>query len=309
MNNIMNKWSFEEIKYLNDNYSSLDMKDLKYNLNRTESVIRKKAFKLNLTKRQFPWTEKEIEYLKNNYMNGNIDLLKLNLNNHSWHAIQIKAFRFGMKRKRLLIDEDFFKEWTPEMAYIFGFWIADGNMLENRNTISFASNDHDILNIIKSLLKSEHKISLHNNGFQLQIENKIIYDDLLKLGGIPRKSLIIKFPNVPTEYLSHFIRGEFDGDGSFYIHVDRRRIPNYKYLNSSFAGNIDFLTILKDKIKENANIVPTGLYHLNNCDQRIYQLIYNNKKAIALGDYIYKDSENLRLDRKYKIYKNMKKNI
>ena len=195
------------------------------------------------------------------------------------------------------------------MAYIFGFWIADGNMAKNRNTISFASKDYDLIIMIKSLLKSEHKISKYNNAFLLPITNKTIYNDLIKLGGIPAKSLIIQFPEVPDKYLSHFIRGFLDDDGGFYI----KKNGKYKYLTAAFTGNIDFLTALKNKIKENIDIdsASFNISHRNepNHNQRIYYLSYLNKKAIALGDYLYQGSENLRLERKFKIYEKMKEEM
>ena len=259
------------------------------------------------------WNDDDIKYLKNNYSNDNLDLLKSNLNHHSWNAIKGKANSLGLKRNRrnrngLSINEDFFKIWTPEMAYIFGFWIADGNMAKNRNVISFCSKDFNLLELINFNLKSSYKISDCNNAFQLPICNKTIYNDILKLGGTPRKSLTIQFPDVPDEYLSHFIRGEFDGDGCFYIKKDKHRIHNNKYLDSNFVGNIDFLSVLKDKIKEKIDIDPTNFRIVNkNCNRRIYHLTYFGKKAIVLGNYIYQDSENLRLERKFKIYNKMKK--
>ena len=297
-------WTKEEIEYLKNNYLNIDLQILENNLNRTNASICHKANKLNLFK-QYSWTKREIKYLKNNYAANDSDLLKLNLDNHSWDAIKTKASFLGLKRvKKLAVDEDFFKTWVPEMAYIFGFWIADGNMLEKRNSISFASKDYDLLEIIKSNLKSEHKIGKLGSGFQLQISNKILYNDLFNRGGIPKKSLTIQFPEVPDKYLSHFIRGYLDGDGGFCIKKDRK----YRYLRSYFCGNINFLSGLKDKIKENANIDSTSFRPANKSyNQRIYNIEYFGKKAIALGDFIYQDSKNLCLERKFKIYDKMKK--
>ena len=249
------------------------------------------------------WIEEEIEYLKDNYKNKDKQELTNNLN-HTWAAIKRKANFLKMKRNGLPIDEDFFKTWTPKMAYIFGFWIADGNMFEKNSSISFYNKDYNLIFTIKSILKSGYKIGKDkDNVFHSIITNKIIYDDILKLGGIPRKSLTIQFPEIPDEYLHHFIRGEFDGDGCFYIMKNGK----YYYLGATFTDNIDFLTAMKNKIKEKADIDPTYLRHDKRVNQRIYELKYQNKKAIALGDYMYKDSENLRLERKFKIYNKMKK--
>ena len=48
----------------------------------------------------------------------------------------------------------------------------------------------------------------------LNINSKTIKDDLMNIHGInPCKSFNIEFPYVPEEYLHHFVRGYFDGDG------------------------------------------------------------------------------------------------
>ena len=50
-------------------------------------------------------------------------------------------------------NEDFFKKWTPEMAYVLGFFTADGNMIKNKrgsHFIEFYSTDRDIIEKIKA---------------------------------------------------------------------------------------------------------------------------------------------------------------
>ena len=270
------------------------------NLNRTEYSIRMKAFKLNLTKKYSFWTEEEIEYLKNNYKYRNKEELAKNLD-RTWYAIQIKASELNLTG--ISIDEDFFKNWTKKMAWTLGLWIADGNIYEKNNSVSFASSDYNLLEIVKTNLNSDHKIGKNRkkNSFQLRASNEILYNDLLKHGGTPRKSLTIQFPEVPDEFLPHFIRGYLDGDGSNFI-------SKYGYLRSSFAGNVDFLTVLKNKIKEQAGIETGKLYLIDkNCNPRMRHLVYRSKNAIALCDYIYQESENLRLERKFEIYDQMKK--
>jgi hypothetical protein len=34
-------------------------------------------------------------------------------------------------------NENFFKKWSPEMAYVLGFFTADGNMLKNKRGAHF----------------------------------------------------------------------------------------------------------------------------------------------------------------------------
>ena len=297
-------WTEEENRFLMENYKKLSIKELENILNRSKGSIQKKSFRLNLTEKPNFWTKEELKFLKENYKHGKKEDLIKNIN-HPWKVILHKAFEISLIRERLSINENFFREWTSEMAWVFGFWIADGWMSGKNNCISFASNDFELLEIIKSDLKSEHKISKsHEKGYQLQINNKTLHDDLLKLGGITRKSLTIQFPDVPNEFLPDFIRGYLDGDGSNYIH----RNGKYRYLATSFVGNVDFLTNLKDKIEEYVNIETGKLSSCGKkCNSRIKKLQYNGKKAKSLCDYIYQNSENYRLERKFEKYDQMKK--
>ena len=59
-----------------------------------------------------------------------------------------------------------------------------------------------------------------------------MFNDLIKQGCVPNKSLILTFPNkyqVPKNLINHFIRGYFDGDGSIYEY------------SKTHAGSISFI--------------------------------------------------------------------
>ena len=309
--NNYNYWTEREILYLKKNYKNLSIKELENVLNHTKGSIRKKKYEvLNLIQKQFPWSVKETDYLKNNFRWKYKDIILKNLN-RNWNAIKLKASKLGLKRDNqtiLPLNQDFFKNWNWDSAYILGFLCADGNLSSKRNLITFSSNDNQLIQLIKLKLKSEHKIQgPYKNNYVLQIGNKIMYNDLLKLGITPRKSLTLQFPEVPYKYLSHFIRGEFDGDGSFWASNINKK---YNYLNAEITGNIDFPKVLENKLEE-IGIDSTSLRqsHKNksNHSNKIYQLRYFNKESIKFGDFIYQKSENLRLERKFEIYEKMKK--
>jgi len=72
------------------------------------------------------------------------------------------------------IDKNFFKKWSPEMAYVLGFFAADGNMVNtNRGGcyISFYSSDRSILSSMQEVMKSNHKLSIRKseNVYRFQI--------------------------------------------------------------------------------------------------------------------------------------------
>lgn len=87
-----------------------------------------------------------------------------------------------------------------------------------------------------------------------------MYTDLIKQGCVPRKSLILTFPNtnqVPENLINHFIRGYFDGDGSvFYTIRERysaRKKQNIKRITarSEFIGTKEMLTEINKHVKFN----------------------------------------------------------
>jgi DNA-binding transcriptional regulator WhiA len=50
------------------------------------------------------------------------------------------------------INRNFFKKWTPEMAYILGFFTADGSMFKNKRGsyfVEFEITDKELLEKIK----------------------------------------------------------------------------------------------------------------------------------------------------------------
>jgi len=126
---------------------------------------------------------------------------------------------------KLKVNANFFNTWSPGMAYILGFIFADGCLVEHKNGyhgLDITSKDLQLLKLIKEQLKAEHKIAKKERGYHIQIRNRNIYNNLIKLGLIPRKSKIIEFPKLPKRYFSHFVRGLFDGDGSVVIWQEPR---------------------------------------------------------------------------------------
>lgn len=68
-----------------------------------------------------------------------------------------------IQRTKAGVNVDFFKKWSPEMAYVLGYFAADGCMFINSGGskyISFVSADYSLLEKVKKLLNSKHKLTL-----------------------------------------------------------------------------------------------------------------------------------------------------
>lgn len=122
----------------------------------------------------------------------------------------------GSWKRKYDITEDYFKTWSNNMAYILGFIAADGVIQKENQCVSISQKESYILEDIKKELKTKQPLyqNKKTDVYMLNINSKTIKDDLMNIHGImPCKSLNIKFPFVPEEYLHHFVRGYFDGDG------------------------------------------------------------------------------------------------
>jgi len=173
-----------------------------------------------MTNRKKRWTSADIKFLiKNSSMKDEDIAQKLN---RSKNSIRNKRIRLGINKKFSTIysiNSDFFKYWNNKMAYILGYIFADGSIRIRKSgmELSIKSIDFEILEAMNIKMKSNYPISKESTEtggiFRLSIYKGEIVEYLIKLGVIPRKSLMMTFPNIPDQDLFHFIRGYFDGDG------------------------------------------------------------------------------------------------
>jgi intein/homing endonuclease len=197
------------------------------------------------------------------------------------------------------INEDFFSSWSPEMAYVFGLIITDG-CVSDVGVISLCINDRDLLEKVKKVLRSEHKItsSRHQKGlYHFHFAREKLAADLAKLGVLPKKSLTVKFPQVPERHLADFIRGVFDGDGSVFF--DKRR-PVFPLRSKFVSSSVDFIDGLHKSL-ELLGMPKRTIYKQKTKNGWSYMFIFDHKDSVKLFDILYKNTQNgLFLERKYR---------
>lgn len=151
------------------------------------------------------------------------------------------------------MDNNIFKSgWNHENAYIFGWVMSDGCLRrEGRNKNAFAvricSNDFEIIEWLHDRLCVGNQIYKQGkNGFQIKYRNKESIEFMMSCGLKERKSLSMKFPDIPNEVVWSFIRGYFDGAGSIVLKTNRHNT----YGQASFtSGSVEFLKTLQDKLR------------------------------------------------------------
>lgn len=187
------------------------------------------------------------------------------------------------------------------MAYVLGFWFADGYMRVDKSyRIAFFSCDIDILEQIKKALKSSHPIKLHSDGcWQIILHSKKMYTDLTYLGGTQRKSKTIKFPYMPGRFLRDFVRGYFDGDGSvFFVKYVRTKDKKLtKELRTNFtSGSRSFLQSLMAILNQEIGLSIKKLGVFNGGGS--LKLGYGMRDSDTLLRYMYYNGFPIGLERK-----------
>lgn len=244
-----------------------------------------------------------------------LPLIKLDLDIISQRAIAKKlgigkttvnrwSEELGFKYKKHTVDENFFNKLDEKSAYILGLIFTDGNISWDTKkgyysmTITASEKDKGNLERIRNILESTKPLlySPKTRSYRLIVNNKILCKKLMQLGVTPRKSLIVRCPDIPRKYIRHFIRGVIDGDGCVFYH-DRKKSPYFEI--RIYSGSKLFCKDLAPIIKK-----ETGLEtNVKKVKKNTYVLRYTCSRGIKLAKFIYSNAT-IFLPRKYSVYKN-----
>ena len=192
--------------------------------------------------------------------------------------------------KKYNINENFFSAVdNEEKSYALGLMYADGyiNKQETQINLALSEKDADILKKLNKLIYSDNHplgyrkpITTTRPYFILNISNKKMTKDIIKLGCGNKKSLTLIFPTtnqVPSIFTPHFIRGYFDGDGS---------ISQYKLQKTfNIVGTKSFIESVykefqKIGIQSHLSTHKCGMWYIKITDIRnidkVYHYLYDN---------------------------------
>jgi len=217
---------------------------------------------------------------------------------------KIRYLPYNQKVKKHPVNSDFFKLWSPEMAYVLGFIAADGNICHSgsAHTLHIASDDVDIIEKIKIVLEYKGPIykKPRSNGkisYSLRICDPVIFQSLNNLNITERKSLTLKPPKIPKYLIRHFIRGYFDGDGSVSL-----RSPKYnnKLVVDIYTASIHMAAFLHQNVTKVLDGLYKGNIKLTLAHQKTqyYAVRLGHGASQKLFQYMYKNA-NIYLERKY----------
>lgn len=186
-------------------------------------------------------------------------------------------------------NENFFNKInTEEKAYWLGFLYADGCVHDKPNgqkLITLVVKDKEVVEKFIKALNGNFEVKQYNDVYGVYLTSKIMFNDLCKLGCVPRKSLILKFPIINLKFISHFIRGYFDGDGSVFIYKRKGKIKSSESIGVGICGTEELLSTLVQHAPIN---IPKK--DKRNSGNVWYSSIFGSKKALAFYNYLYKDA-------------------
>ena len=204
---------------------------------------------------------------------------------------------------------EFHKIDTKEKAYLIGLFYADG-CITTRNAVRISLTDEQLIDDIHNLFpffnKSSYDFSKYNPNCKIQYSlskrNKQLHQDFYNIGVVNNKSdfnsELLHIPNMPSDLLSHFIRGYFDGDGSISIASARPNLRRAEICSTS-------LTFMKEVMSTlNSYGINTPIFRKKNLDGNkiLYVLEWiKSSDILSLKDFLYRNSS-IHLNRKYDLF-------
>jgi hypothetical protein len=194
--------------------------------------------------------------------------------------------------------------WTPSLAYAIGLITTDGNLSPDGRHINFTTKDKALAITFKKSLNLSNKIGRKARGgskdkkyYVVQFGDINFYEFLIDLGLTPAKSKTLRSVTIPKKYFFHFLRGCLDGDGniSIFKHPESKH-PQFRL--RFFSASRLFLEWLLATIAEHADISRGWIRD----ESRVCVLSFGKEDSIKLLVLIYKQSENLCLERKFTVY-------
>jgi intein-encoded DNA endonuclease-like protein len=204
----------------------------------------------------------------------------------------LKSNGIELTNRRYHVNDNYFDVIdTEEKAYWLGFLYADGFIRERKEGCSLqmklAIKDKHHLELFRKSIGSNHKIIdgfshvKYNGGISISHTSSLaMYSNQLvksikSQGFHSRKTFTIERPNINNELIHHFIRGFFDGDGSFSFTEKVKSVTNIVCASKKFREFlIEELSNNDIKINYYGNIT---LFIQNKMDNnKFYNYIYKN---------------------------------
>lgn len=214
--------------------------------------------------------------------------------------------------KILSINDNIFNTIdTPEKSYWLGWLFSDGSVRNNLISLRLEENDLELIKQFAIFVNyPEYRISKHSKimdgkvyyGYGISIRSDKMSNDLINLGCVENKSLVVKYPAIDHSMNKHFILGYFCGDGSLFISKDNE-------WSFSLAGTKEMLLSIKDILEKELPDIYLKLSDkpITKSKNNTHSLIASSEYSIiSIMNWLMSDIDtSIILKRKYEKYKEM----
>lgn len=220
-------------------------------------------------------------------------------------------YNYIVKRQRNIIDTT----WSPTLAYIVGLITSDGYLRRETPQIGLTSKDEEMVTTFKRLLQLQNRIGRYARGgetdkkyYYIYFKSRTFHDFLQHIGITPAKSKTIRSVLVPDAVFADFLRGLFDGDGTFWTTWDKRWPRSFVYYLGLSSASRPFIDWLKDKLTTLYGVkgyVATGkgaytIRYVKGDTRVLYNAMYYAERLPYLSRKYHKIQTALEFDEKIK---------
>lgn len=192
-------------------------------------------------------------------------------------------------------------KWSSSFAYAIGLIASDGYLSSDGRHIGIKSAEKEMIDNLQRALRIKNKISRGVRGgekikkyFYTTFGDIIFYKFLNGIGITSAKSKTIVSVTIPNKFFSDFLRGIFDGDGTFYTFWDTRWPNSFVFQMAFASASSDFIHWLKQRLSR--------LYHVKGFIKKgdgVLNLIFFKTDTKKLSEVMYYKKNLLYLKRKY----------
>lgn len=205
-------------------------------------------------------------------------------------------------KEKYSINADFFKTWTPENAWLFGWALGDGSFTSSpRLTFVISQKDTEVLYKFKEVLESEHPVTDYkqwDKRYQKYYLLSAVYFNSMELVEDLRN---LGYSDVPQKLFHHFLRGFFEAEGCVYWHKNKRYTKGGSVGCNISQNDYAIIKFILWRLHE-FEVVRGGSIRQQ---KNTWTLKFGINDSIRLYNYIYTNCANNYLLRKKERFKEM----
>lgn len=193
--------------------------------------------------------------------------------------------------------------WSPQLAYAVGLMTTDGSLSKDGRHFDFTSKDKEQIKTLMrcldlSLLKIATKSAgppHYSSAYRVQWGDVMLYDFLLNIGLMPNKTKQLSSLAIPDSYFFDFIRGHFDGDGSFYSYFDSRWRKSFMFYLHFISASPAHIRWMRESLERMLGVKG----HITTAKgSAVMQLKFAKRETLLILEKMYPRSDVVCLKRK-----------